>query len=79
MDALRIAPKLRVYLNENIIRNYDDNLFRQYEQLVALKEKSRQGTQDSASQEHIRNIETKLDQEKLGRQRAETLVSDFIF
>jgi len=49
---------------------------RQYEQLVALKEKSRQGTQDSASQEHIRNIETKLDQEKLGRQRAETMTQE---
>ena len=49
-------------------------MYRQYEQLVAMKEKSRAGTQDNVSQEQIRNIETKLDQEKLGRQRAETLV-----
>ena len=39
-----------------------------------MKEKSRLISQDGASQDHIRNIESKLDQEKLGRQRAETQV-----
>lgn len=48
--------------------------FRQIEQLAQMKEKSRLISQDGASQDHIRNIESKLDQEKLGRQRAETQV-----
>ena len=48
---------------------------RQYEQLAAMKEKSRLISHDgAASQEHVRNLEAKLDQEKLGRQRAETQV-----
>ena len=42
-----------------------------------MKEKSRLISQDGASQDHIRNIEAKLDQEKLGRQRAETQVDRF--
>jgi len=50
-----------------------ENHHRQYEQLAAMKEKSRLISHDgAASQEHVRNLEAKLDQEKLGRQRAET-------
>ena len=48
---------------------------RQYEQLAAMKEKSRSMSQDGASQEHLRSLEAKLDQEKLARQRADTQVS----
>ena len=42
-----------------------------------MKEKSRLISHDgAASQEHVRNLEAKLDQEKLGRQRAETQVKE---
>ena len=52
---------------------------RQYEQLAAMKEKSRSMSQDGASQEHLRSLEAKLDQEKLARQRADTQVSTKTF
>jgi len=51
-----------------------ENFVRQYEQLASQKasEKARLINQDGVSLEHFRSLESKLDQEKLGRQRAET-------
>jgi len=61
------AQKAKANLECELETNY-----RQYEQLAAMKEKSRLVSQDGASQEHVRSLETKLDQEKLARQRADT-------
>ena len=53
----------------------NENYARQYEHLASQKasEKARLINQDGVSLEHFRSLEAKLDQEKLGRQRADTL------
>ena len=52
----------------------NENYMRQYEHMAAQKasDKARLINQDGVSLEHFRSLEAKLDQEKLGRQRADT-------
>ena len=56
----------------------NENYVRQYEHLASQKanEKARLINQDGVSLEHFRSLEAKLDQEKLGRQRADTLCQE---
>merc|ERR1719412_523502 len=56
----------------------NENYVRQYEHLASQKanEKARLINQDGVSLEHFRTLEAKLDQEKLGRQRADTLCQE---
>ena len=53
----------------------NENYARQCEHLASQKanEKARLINQDGVSLEHFRSLEAKLDQEKLGRQRSDTL------
>ena len=56
----------------------NENYVRQYEHLSSQKanEKARHINQDGVSLEHYRSLEAKLDQEKLGRQRSDTLYQE---
>ena len=56
----------------------NENYVRQYEHLASQKanEKARLINQDGVSLEHFRSLEAKLDQEKLGRQRSDTLCQE---
>merc|ERR1719304_51743 len=56
----------------------NENYVRQYEHLSSQKanEKARHINQDGVSLEHYRSLEAKLDQEKLGRQRSDTVYQE---